>query len=293
MDALKLVRWADAGLAEGGASMAGWLRRVTACGLVFLLAISQSLVPSIALAQQAGSFQGEMQIRVILEGEAVEGEITASDLNTDGVYFDMLVFAGYAGDRVTITIAPNRMTGILTIADTDGDTIGELEFAPNSPVRSLRVPIPEDGAYLVLVGSESGGPYSVTLSSMDNSGDVDPTSGLGDINLEMLQFGQWHEGELEESDAISGDGEGIIVDLYAMEGPPGQRYRVTVESDAFDPVLIISTTPGEDPRMEFGRDGRLVVRERFNSEGFLTLGVTTADGQLGSYRIIVEREGQR
>lgn len=274
--------------------MAGWLRRVTAFGSAFLLAISQSLVPSIALAQQAGSFQGEMQIRAILEGEAVESEITASDLNVDGLYFDALVFARYAGDRVTITIAPNRMTGILTIADIDGDTIGELEFAPNSPVRSLRVPIPEDGAYLVLVGWESGGPCSVTLSSMDDSGDVDPTRGLENLDLGMLQSGQWQEGELEKSDAMSGDAGAAIIDLYAMEGTPGQRYRVIVESDAFDPVLIIiPTTPGEGPKMEIGRDGRVVMRERFNSEGFLTLGVTTADGQLGSYRIIVERDVQR
>lgn len=273
--------------------MAGWLRRVTAFGLVVLLAVSQTLVPSIAAAQQAGSFQGEMQVSAIFEGVAVDGEITGSDLNTDGVYFDMLVFAGYAGDRVTITIAPTRMTGILTISDLEGEIIGDLEFAPNSPVRSLRVPIPEDGTYMVLVGSERGGPYSVTLSSQGNSGDVDPTLGLGNFDLEVLQFGQWREGELEESDAMSGEANGAIIDLYAVEGAPGQKYRLTVESDAFDPVLIISGAAGEDPTMEMGRDGRAVVRGRFNSEGFLTLGVASADEQLGSYRIIVEPDERR
>ncbi len=273
--------------------MAGWLRRVSAFGLVVLLAISQTLVASVAVAQQAGSMQGEMQVRAIFEGVAVDGEITGSDVNTDGVYFDMLVFAGYAGDRVTITIAPTRMTGILMIADIDGEPIGDIEFAPNSPVRSLRVPIPEDGTYLVLVGSERGGPYSVTLSSQDNSGDVDPTLGLENINLGMLQFGQWHEDELDESDAMSGEANGAILDLYAVEGAPGQRYRVTVESDAFDPVLIISINADEDPTMEFGRDGRAVVRGRFNSEGVLTLGVTSADEQLGRYRIIVEPDERR
>ncbi len=273
--------------------MTGWLRRLAAFGLVLLLAVSQTLVSSVAVAQRNDAIQGEMLLRGILAGEAVEGEISNSDVNTEGAYFDTLVFMGYADDTITVTLGPSPLAGLLIVANPYGEILGELEFGPTGSVRSLRVTLPLDGTYVIWIGSERFGSYSVMLSSKGGSGDIDPTTGLGSLDIEALQFGQWHEGELEESEITSGDAEGVVIDLFMLKGTPGQRYRITVESDDFDPVLIISSAAGEDPTMEIGRDGRAVVRGRFNSEGVLTLGVTSADEQLGSYRIIVEPDERR
>lgn len=273
--------------------MASWLRRLTAFSLVMLLATSQTLVPSITVAQPLGPLQGQMQVRTILEGEVAEGEVDRSDMNIEGFYFETFVFAGYADDRVTVAIGPTRMTGVLVVSDVNGDLLGELEFSPNSPVRALRVEIPADGIYSVVVGSETGGEFAVTLSSKGDSGDVDPMAGISNLNVVSLQLGQWHEGRLDENGSASSQSEDVVFDMYSVTGEPGQRYRVIVESDSFNPIILVSAIGDEEPTTEMGRNGRAELRGRFDDDGMLIVGVASLDGEMGDYRIIIQPDGRR
>lgn len=273
--------------------MSDWLRRLTAFSLAVSLVISQSLVPTMAAAQSDGSLQGEVQYLPLLEGTPTVGEVTRSDASLLGEYFDVLTFAGYANDEVTITIAPTRMTGILTVQDRSGKTLGELFFAPSARERSLRVVIPTDGRYTVYLGSERGGPYSVSLSSLGNSGDVDPSNGMGNFSVVTLRSGQWQEGELTEADGNLGGFEGRLIDFYGTSGTPGDEYRVIVESEDFLPALIMTNDPDEEATVEIGRDGRAVLVGRIKSNSVLTVAVVSADRQPGRYRIMVEPVEQR
>lgn len=193
----------------------------------------------------------------------------------DGELADTYTLQGEAGDQVTITMESLAFDTYLIFVQEDveeGLVFENDDAREDDPTRSQIIQtLPADGTYTVYATSyESGetGAYKLTIEHVGSqSGDKQP-------------------GELTKDDLKTEDGK--LIDWLPVPIEAGQYIEVILESQAFDPQLILETPTGErwfndDDR---GSSSRSRIELDADRPGIYRVGVTTFEAsESGAYTL--------
>ncbi|NBB65677.1 peptidase [Pseudomonas sp. ODNR1LW] len=188
-----------------------------------------------ALAQQAQS------LRI---GASVEGALTSSDTATtgeDAYRYDDYRFSARAGQRLEAVLRSEAFDAYLALyaegeetpiaEDDDGleeGTHARLRFTPDAA-----------GTYILrarTLSGTDGGDYSLSLRERPAAPRAPRPTGL--------RLGAETTGALTDRDPEQEDGGRY--DAYSFRAAAGQRVIVTLESDAFDPKVLVGRMNGAD-----------------------------------------------
>lgn len=146
----------------------------------------------------------------------------------------------------------------------------------------------------VTLDASGRGAIKVTTPSGEASGAYTITVGAPPVNpplsVQTIAVGDSVRGSLAEGDRF--DEEDIRYDVFRIEGRPGQRVVVGLQSDAFDAYLKWGTFDGDSLLLESsdddsggGTNAQLAVT--IDEDGVGRLVVSSLDGTLGDYTLSV------
>jgi len=184
-------------------------------------ALAIALLAAPAPAQEATEEATVAPGEPLAYGEVVQGQLTEE--NPAVLYH----FAGEAGDIVAITMRSDQVDPYLRLMDTAGNVlVFDDDGAGDLDARIGPVVLPEDGLYVIVASS-----FEAIVSEQ---AEIETGRFELDVTLyEALPIG--YPGEFED---VLGRDEALKV--YWLEGETGDILRLSLESDDFDPLLVIS-----------------------------------------------------
>lgn len=241
------------------------------------LALIWSVSP--ALAQEAE----RLTIGASVQGALAEGD--AQDVDADYVYDDYR-FAARAGQRLEAVLRSDAFDAYLAVyAEGTDEALAEDDdgLADGTNAR-LRFTPEQDGTYVLrartLSGME-GGAYSLSLRERPAPPRAPRTA--------RLRVGAEEAGDLSDRDPEQEDGGRY--DAYSFRAEQGQRFIVTLNSDAFDPLVRVGRMAGGDfvelAQNDDGADQGLNSRLVFTAPaaGDYVIRATSVEDGTGAYRI--------
>lgn len=201
----------------------------------------------------------------ILANSAELGTLAAGDdtLQNYG-YADSYVFAATSGQNAIIDLSSSEFDTYLLVRTPSGKELSNDDFEGRTDRSLLSIEVPETGEYEIVVSSfmsSESGDYSLSFTLDDNSDTPDERA---------------ESGTLSSSDAQLESGE--YIDIYELNGRPGQRLQADLRSEDFDTFLILITPSGE----QFENDDM-----DSTNRSFLDMTLTEA----GDYRVVVTSYG--
>jgi hypothetical protein len=268
---------------------------------------SAPLLGAVLAALVASSPAGAQQ--AIRAGQTVNGSLAASDPKLDDdSHFDLYVYRGRAGERITISMnssdfdamlagGPTVQSGRVQAVDMDDDGGGGTNAR-------MEATVPASGVYYFHANSLSGGQTGAYTLSVQAGGapvaaaDPTPTPRRtgGQAQPGTIRSGQTVNGSLAASDPKLGDDSHY--DLYTYQGTPGENIEITMTSAAFDAYL--GGGPGADEAIEGadtdddgagGTDARL--RVQVPASGRYVIRANSLRGDVtGAYTLSVQPAGR-
>ena len=210
------------------------------------------------------------------------GTLSTGDETLDsGEYADVYDFTGTRGEEVVVDLRSDDFDPYLVVVDPHGEQHENDDHEGNSSRSLLRLTLPADGRYAVLVTSYSAnetGAYDLTIRTAAGGGS-DP-----DVRVER--------GTLAAGDETLSTGE--YLDAYSFEGSPGTRVVVDLTSNAFDSYLML-VGPGDFQRENDdagGGVGHSRIEADLTQAGTYQAIVTSYEaGETGDYVLGIERGG--
>ena len=136
-------------------------------------------------------------------------------------------FIAHAGDVVAITMESSDVDAYLRLGDQRGNQLlADDDGADDLNARIGPVSLPEDGAYVVIA------------SSFDNVVSEGAQVEVGDFTLSITAYEPEELSYPAEVEATLDDGE--VLHLYSFEGSVGDILRISLDSDDFDPLLVLA-----------------------------------------------------
>lgn len=196
--------------------------------------------------------------------------------SVSGGLADDFRFVGRRGGQALIDLRSTAFVPDLVVRTPSGKL---LAAAGGERRSSFALELGEDGVYEATVTSrtpDGAGDYVIAIAL---EGDLPPVR-----RLDLA-------GELADGDAVLQSGE--LVDTYEIEGWPGQRVSITVESEAFDAYVILKGPSGRQVENDDVEGGEATSDSRVEDEldeiGIFQVLVTSyAPGESGAYRIKIE-----
>jgi len=219
---------------------------------------------------------GRTRLPRIAAGQTVNGQLTPDDFlrTDDNTYVDGYLYAGRAGERLTITMRSSAFDSWLVFDDPNGPMREIDDDSGGGNDSQLTVTLPHDGNYVIVANSvaRSSGPYTLSVRSggggdagpSDNGGGGDggDIADLGRRQLPQITAGQTVSGRLTTSDFLRSD-DNTYADGYVYNGRAGEQITITMRSDAFDSWLVIDDPNGplreHDDDSGGGNDSELTV----------------------------------
>ena len=175
----------------------------------------------------------------IQAGRDVRGSLAASDpVLADDSHYDLYAFAGRPNEQIEVTMTAAGFDAYLGGGATPDDAIRGADVDDDGgggTNAQLRVQAGPDGRYIVRANSLLAGitgAYTLAVRSLGNGGGAPVAAGSS------LRLGQTVSGDLAASDETLDDG--THFDYYTYEGTPGEEIVVTLESEDFDPYMILN-----------------------------------------------------
>jgi hypothetical protein len=203
------------------------MRRSTILAAVSSLALVAA-VAGPAFAQEAQPLAVGDQI----EGEIADGDATAPE---DAYRYDRYAVTATAGQRFEAIMRADMFDAYLEVRTEaeDGDPIASDDDGLGEGTHSrLRFTAPADGVYILrartLSGTE-GGAYTLSLTERAPA-KAPPEPGA-------ITLGQTVEGEIGDGDPETD--EGGRYQAWTFSGRQGDRIQLALDSDAFDPTVVI------------------------------------------------------
>lgn len=231
----------------------------------------------------------------LVPGTPANGVLEDGDLQSEGAYYDVWLYEGRAGERLTVSLRSRDFDAVLRVghwvrgrwrelgSDDDGGRGTDSELA---------VILPADTRYEVhasaFAAGEAGG-YALEAASMRDAAEVVTVPSGAD--LPFLLPGATRDEALREDDYP--DENGGVFDAYTYLASAGETATVELASSDFDGVLRIGTREGGDWR-ELDRaaaDGgtRARLTRTFPERGEYEIRVGSARaGQTGAYALYSE-----
>ncbi|MFB9067550.1 hypothetical protein [Pseudofulvimonas gallinarii] len=211
------------------------------------------------------------------------GEDSPQDENS-GQPYDIWLVKGRGGQTVRISLDANEFDPVLGYGTWSNgqflETASDDDGGPGLNSR-LTVTLPASGEAairLASIGSGANGTFTVTVG--------EPPAPRP-IVFQTAKVGEAIRGKLDDSDAFTPDEE-MPFDAYRIEGRPGQRVEVRMDSSDFDPILKWGVFDGDTFHQEAqdddgggGTSARLIVTLDADGEGRLV--AASLDGSKGSY----------
>jgi hypothetical protein len=219
---------------------------------------------------------GRTRLPRIAAGQTVNGQLTPNDFlrTDDNTYVDGYLYAGRAGERLTITMRSSAFDSWLVFDDPNGPMRENDDDHGGGNDSQLTVTLPHDGNYVIVANSvsRSSGPYTLSVRS-GGGGDAGPPDNggggsggdiadLGRRQLPQITAGQTVSGRLTTSDFLRTD-DNTYADGYVYNGRAGEQITITMRSDAFDSWVVIDDPNGplreHDDDSGGGNDAELTV----------------------------------
>ncbi len=215
------------------------------------------------------------------------GEDSPRDENTDQTY-DIWLVKGRGGQTVRISLDASDFDPVLGYGSWNNGQFNETnsddDGGPGLNSR-LTVTLPPSGEAAIRIAAVSGaasGAFTVTVG--------EPPAPRP-VVFQTAKVGEAIRGKLDDSDAFTPDEE-IAFDAYRIEGRPGQRVEVRMDSSDFDPILKWGVFEGETFHQEAqdddgggGTSARLIVTLDADGEGRLV--AASLDGSKGNYTLSI------
>ncbi|HKP77025.1 MAG TPA: trypsin-like peptidase domain-containing protein, partial [Longimicrobiaceae bacterium] len=220
----------------------------------------------------------QRQLPRITAGQSVSGSLSSADFvrSDDQTYADGYVYAGRAGERITVTMRSSAFDSWLVIDDPNGPMRETDDDSGGGNDAQLTVTLPHAGNYVIVANSLARGqtgPYTLSVQSGGGRGvsdDTGPSGGGGGGTLEELArmqlptitSGQTVNGRLTTSDFLRSDDQSYA-DGYIYNGRAGEQLTITLRSGAFDSWLVFDDPNGPmretDDDSGGGNDAQLTV----------------------------------
>ncbi|MFT3729753.1 MAG: caspase family protein [Terricaulis sp.] len=229
-------------------------------------------------------------------GQSANGELRSGDSTLQsGEFADSYTFRGRAGQRIDVTMQSTEFDPYVMVRG-NGVNEDNDDAAPGDTQHShLVVTLPADGDYTITATSfQSGehGRYQLAVGPAGATADTASSGRADDSNAASLTLGRAQSGELRTGDRTLNTGE--FYDAYTFHGRAGQRIDVSMQSQDFDPYIMVrgngvsedndDATPGDT------HHSHLVVT--LPADGDYTISATSyTSGMSGRYQLTVGNAG--
>jgi len=220
------------------------------------------------LSNDSGTIDGNANSleRSTISVNSAEFGTLASDDDTlqNYGYADRYVFAATSGQNAIIDLSSDDFDTYLLLRTPSGKELSNDDFEGRTDRSLLTIEAPETGEYEIVVSSfmsDESGDYSLSLT-LDENSDTPGTRA--------------ESGTLSSSDEQLESGE--YIDIFELNGRPGQRLQADLRSEDFDTFLILITPSGE----QFENDDT-----DSTNRSFLDMTLT----ETGDYRVVVTSYG--
>lgn len=193
---------------------------------------------------------------------AAEMAVGAPRLGARG-RFHTYRFNGNANDRVVVTLESEQFDPYLYLVHVNGTTpviLGTDDDGGDGTDARLVATLPATGEYLVIATAFGGADstavsrYELRLAPCDDACAAAAEAGSGEASLlptpaltsaprRALELGVPVRGELTVTDPALADGSRFHA--YSFEATAGASLRVSVEAEAFDPIVALYRTEGD------------------------------------------------
>lgn len=222
----------------------------------------------LSLSNDSGTIDGNANSleRSTISVNSAEFGTLASDDDTlqNYGYADRYVFAATSGQNAIIDLSSADFDTYLLLRTPSGKELSNDDFEGRTDRSLLTIEAPETGEYEIVVSSfmsDESGDYSLSLT-LDENSDTPGTraeSGILSSSDEQLESGEY-------------------IDIFELNGRPGQRLQADLRSEDFDTFLILITPSGE----QFENDDT-----DSTNRSFLDMTLT----ETGDYRVVVTSYG--
>lgn len=215
----------------------------------------------------------------------IRGRLQQGDLQRDGgKFYDSYTFLGEQGQTVTIDLTSGELDTYLYLRTPSGREQSNDDGGEGANSR-MSLTLEETGEYVVMASSFSSGQTGAYELTIDIAGGQ---ASRTDQNLTTLPIDQRISGELDEED-ITLEGTGEYVDGYAFTGRAGQTIRLDMQSDEFDPYLLLLDETGTKLAENDDFDGSIEhsrVEVTLRETGTYIVAATSyAPGEIGKYHL--------
>lgn len=266
----------------------------------------------------------------------INGTLTSSDPKLDdGTYVQTYTFNGQAGQRVAVTMESTVVDPYLVVIGPDNYRQTNDDIAPGNLTAGLELTLPATGTYTIAANTavaNQTGPYTlgITANNAASTGRPparqsaappppppppaptrqpatrqppatnqparqQPAQQVRQASGGAIRAGETVSGTLTSSDPTLSDGS--HVHRYQFEGRAGQQISITLDSSAFDSVLLVSGPNNFQQANDDASSSTLNSRLDLTlpANGTYTIAANTvAAGATGAYRMSVTAgNGQR
>jgi hypothetical protein len=220
-------------------------------------------------------------------------EDSPRDDNTDQPY-DIWLIKGRGGQSVRINMESNDFDSLLGYGTWNNGHFNETASDDDGGMglnARLTTTLPANGEAAIKVSAVMAGAtggFTVTVG--------EPPAPRP-IVFQQAKIGEAIRGKLDDTDAFTPDEE-FAFDAYRIEGQPGQRVEVRMDSTDFDPILKWGVFEGDSFHQEGydddsggGTSARLTVTLDAEGEGRLV--ATSLDGSKGNYTLSIVTAARR
>ncbi len=195
---------------------------------------------------------------------ALSGTLADTDDTLSGYgYADSYTFEGSAGQPLVVELQSDAFDTYLLLRSPSGEEFRNDDYEGDTSRSLLSMSLSETGTWEVVASSFMGGEtgaYSLQVN-LDSTG-----SGLAENDARA------ERGSLSADDATLASGE--YMDIYEIEGRPGQQLVADLRSDDFDTFLILQAPSGE-------------TVENDDADSISRSLIDTQLAELGTYRVVV------
>ncbi|MGB3571019.1 MAG: trypsin-like peptidase domain-containing protein [Phormidesmis sp.] len=209
----------------------------------FLVAIRNG---SATLSAQQSPFLRRPAQQITLNGSPVRGQLTSGSevLPADESYYNAYSFEGRGGQRVSIEMSSANVDSYLILLSPQGRDLAQDDDSGGDRNARLVFTLPEDGTYTVLAnsyGSRETGDYALrVVEGSDTTAALPVTGQQGSLYSLPIQT----EGTLNSNSRIF-ESDGSRYEEFPFEGRAGQRITIALDSQEFDPFLLLVGPDGE------------------------------------------------
>ncbi|NET31150.1 MAG: trypsin-like serine protease [Cyanothece sp. SIO1E1] len=237
----------------------------------FLVAVRNGRAPDSPTARTVLPF--DQTNHITLDSTPVEGSLDQSSqtLPGDNSYFDAYTFEGNAGQEILVEMISDDLDAYLILLQPDGRDLAQDDDSGNESNARLVATLPVTGQYTILANTYNAGEagrYRLKLAAAARSL-AQPS------NQALLQ----EIGELKIGGPALADGS--LYREHAFQGRAGQNLTITLESDDFDPYLILISP-----------SGKMLAQHDDISQNNLTAEINITLPQTGLYRVIANTYDQ-